>query len=114
MIDVGNAYFCCDECPIAEDVERRYRNAGETGVFQYDHCGCDKIDFPFFAGGYCGDAFSKKDNCKQIGKRKTGKAYRRKMRIKKRNELMQTIDGYYVRDIWHRKGAYIVYPKNII
>lgn len=26
MIDVGSAYFCCDECPISEDVERRYRN----------------------------------------------------------------------------------------
>ena len=44
MIDVGSAYFCCDECPISEDVERRYRNADEAGAFQYDHCGCDKID----------------------------------------------------------------------
>ena len=51
MIDVGSAYFCCDECPISEDVERRYRNADEAGVFQYDHCGCDKVDFPFFVGG---------------------------------------------------------------
>lgn len=34
------------------------------------------------------------------------------MRIKKRNELMQTIDGCYARDIWHHKGAYIIYPKN--
>lgn len=33
MIDVGSAYFCCDECPISEDVERRYRNANEAGVF---------------------------------------------------------------------------------
>lgn len=48
MIDVGSAYFCCDECPISEDVERRYRNADEAGAFQYDHCGCDKIDYPFF------------------------------------------------------------------
>ena len=30
MIDVGSAYFCCDECPISEDVERRYRNADEV------------------------------------------------------------------------------------
>ena len=50
MIDVGSAYFCCDECPISEDVERRYRNADEAGAFQYDHCGCDKIDYPFFVG----------------------------------------------------------------
>ena len=21
MIDVGSAYFCCDECPISEDVD---------------------------------------------------------------------------------------------
>lgn len=88
MIDVGSAYFCCDECPISEDVERRYRNADEAGAFQYDHCGCDKIDYPFFVGGYCGDAFCQKDNFERIGKRKTGKAYRRKMRVKKRNDLM--------------------------
>lgn len=34
------------------------------------------------------------------------------MRVKKRNDLMRAIEGCYVRDIWHRKGAYIVYPKN--
>lgn len=112
MIDVGSAYFCCDECPISEDVERRYRNADEAGAFQYDHCGCDKIDYPFFVGGYCDDAFCQKDDFERIVKRKTGKAYRRKMRVKKRNDLMRAIEGCYVRDIWHRKGAYIVYPKN--
>ena len=32
--------------------------------------------------------------------------------MKKRNDLMRAIEGCYVRDIWHRKGAYIVYPKN--
>lgn len=112
MIDVGSAYFCCDECPISEDVERRYRNADEAGAFQYDHCGCDKIDYPFFVGGYCDDAFCQKDDFERIGRRKTGKAYRRKMRVKKRNDLMRAIEGCYVRDIWHRKGAYIVYPKN--
>ena len=112
MIDVGSAYFCCDECPISEDVERRYRNADEAGAFQYDHCGCGKIDYPFFVGGYCDDAFCQKDDFERTGKRKTGKAYRRKMRVKKRNDLMRAIEGCYVRDIWHRKGAYIVYPKN--
>lgn len=91
MIDVGSAYFCCDECPISEDVERRYRNAKEAGLFQYDHCGCDKVDFPFFVGGYCGDAFCQKNNFERTGKRKTGKAYRRKMRVKKRNDLMRAI-----------------------
>lgn len=91
MIDVGSAYFCCDECPISEDVERRYRNADEAGAFQYDHCGCDKIDYPFFVGGYCDDAFCQKDDFERIGRRKTGKAYRRKMRVKKRNDLMRAI-----------------------
>lgn len=47
MIDVGNAYFCCDECPIAEDVERRYRNADETGVFNMIIADVIKLIFLF-------------------------------------------------------------------
>jgi hypothetical protein len=42
MIDLGNAYFCCDECPICEGLEHRLRNAEMYGEFQYDYCGCDK------------------------------------------------------------------------
>ena len=42
MIDVGNYYFACDECPISEGVEHRLRAAKEGGYDpQFEYCGCD-------------------------------------------------------------------------
>lgn len=96
MIDIGAPawYFTCDECGICEQVELRLQVADETGTdFQFDHCSCDKIDAEFFIGGYCEDAFADKQtiNTKTKGKRKTGRAYRRRMRNKKRDRLLSII-----------------------
>lgn len=94
MIDVGakTVCFACDECGIHEQVERRMQVARELGEnLQYDHCSCDKVGDEFWAGGYCEDAFAEKPSKRNGGRRKTGRAYRRKMRRK-------TIKKYRIRD----------------
>lgn len=98
MIDVGanNVYFACDEF--------RLQVAHESGeCLQFDHCSCDKIDAEFFAGGYCEDAFAKRAPKRSKGKRKTGRAFRRKMRrktIKKYRDGNNWIYGPYLRGHW--------------
>lgn len=46
---------------------------------------CDEV------GGYCEDAFNDKRRFVKKGARKTGRAYRRKQNIRKRNRRMQII-----------------------
>jgi len=82
MIDVGakSVCFACDECGIHEQIERRMQVARELGEnLQYDHCSCDKVGDEFWAGGYCEDAFAEKPSKRNEVRRKTGRAYRRKM-----------------------------------
>lgn len=122
MIDVGakNVYFACDECGICEQLERRLQVAHELGEdLQFDHCGCDKIDAEFFAGGYCEDAFVEKAPKKNKGKRKTGRAFRRKMHrrtIKKYRDGNHWIYGPYLHGHWEGDefilGSYVKYPQN--
>lgn len=126
MIDVGRetVYFACDECGICEQLGRRLRCAEETGTeLQFDHCSCDKIDNEFFLGGYCEDAFVEKAIKKSKGRRKTGRAYRRKMHKKHiqkhrdRHEFVRIygapclnwgyVDGEYV-----MIGNHIDHPQN--
>ena len=114
MVDLENVYFRCDECPIAEDVEHRLCMSKKYGFdFQPEYCGCDKVGSAFYIGGYCGDAFSRKVAESLYGTRKTGASYRRKMRSRKREKLMRSIDAGYARDIYDKKdGKYIAFPKN--
>lgn len=79
MIDLGDCCFHCDECPIIEGLEHRLKTADECGELQLEYCGCDKIGYEFFLGGYCSDAISRKEKINERGKRKTGDAYRRRM-----------------------------------
>ena len=81
MIDLGNVYFCCDECPICEGLEYRLELAKIYGDFQYDYCGCDKTveSKILYNGGGCSDWMKPKKVFSHRGKRKTGSAYRRKM-----------------------------------
>ena len=92
MIDVGcKELFTCDECPIAEELELRMGIAidhPEYGNFQFDHCGCDKVGDEFFQCGYCEDAWASFHTKPKSGKRKNGRAYRRRMKAKKLNRLM--------------------------
>lgn len=85
MIDVGGKkYFACDECRICEDWERRLELAKEDGYdFQFDYCHCDKIDAKFWAGGYCEDAWEDIPKKAKHGRRRTGTAYRRRMKREK-------------------------------
>lgn len=89
MIDVGgDKFFACDECPIVEQFERRMALAiehPEYGGFQFDHCGCDKLYDEFWQYGYCEDAWVDVPKHQHKGKRKTGRAYRRKMSVQKFN-----------------------------
>lgn len=125
MIDVGNCYFACDECPISEGVERRLRAAKEGGYDpQFEYCGCDKVQTEFFISGCCEDAYVDKPRKRKKGKRKTGMEYRRAMAIKHRDDLMWIINhcgynpmaGYvdwdWVDGKWQPVGKYIKYPKN--
>ena len=81
MINIGNKqrYFACDECNLCSQLDFRLKLAEEYGDFQFWHCGCDKVSEEFFMAGYCEDAWVEVQNNKVVGKRKTGRAYRRKM-----------------------------------
>lgn len=128
MIDVGGPrLFACDECPIVEQLDRRLAIAEEYpqyGDFQFDHCGCDKVYDEFWQYGYCEDAWVDILQHYDYGRRKTGRAYRRKMRrnhaekfcneYKRRKRYSpgpypsySYIDGEYV-----LTGNYICYPQN--
>ena len=126
MIDIGAPAwnFACDECGICMQIENRMRVAEETETeFQFDHCSCDKIDAEFFIGGYCEDAFTDKSLPHHKGKRKTGRAFRRKMRKKHlqkyrdRHKFIRIygapypnykhVDGENV-----MVGSYIIYPRS--
>ena len=87
MIDVGcPKFFACDECPIVAELDYRLANSEKYGYpFQFDHCACDKVEDEFFYCGYCEDAWADVPKRKKKGKRKTGRAYRRKMRVQKFN-----------------------------
>ena len=122
MIDVGvkTVCFACDECGIHEQVERRMQVARELGEnLQYDHCSCDKVGDEFWAGGYCEDAFAEKSSKRNEGRRKTGRAYRRKMRrktIQKYRNGKGWIYGPHLRGHWEGGkfvlGSYIKHPQN--
>lgn len=122
MIDVGaeSVCFACDECGICEQLERRLRVAHELGGdLQFDHCSCDKVGEEFWMMGYCEDAFVEKPSKKTKGKRKTGRAFRRKMRrrtIKKYRDGNTWIYGPYLRGHWEGDkfilGSCVKYPQN--
>lgn len=85
MIDVGcKRLFACDECPIVTQLESRLSHSDMKPYgFQFDHCSCDKVDDEFFMCGYCEDAWVDRPEPQKKGERKTGRAYRRQMRVKK-------------------------------
>jgi hypothetical protein len=127
MIKVGEyCYFSCDECPMLskDSLEHRISLWEEYGDFQFDHLGCDKVDFEFFAGGYCEDAFVEIKTAKKKGIRKSGAAYRREMDIKKkkrsiRNATLEArscgagyVDYDFVNGVWTPVGKYVKRPKN--
>ncbi len=101
MLEFCGRKFTCDECPICEGVEHRLRAAREGGYEpQLEYCGCDKVQTEFFISGYCSDAFeADKPQGKLCEPRKTGRAYRRKMRKQKKEKLMR-IMTYVVRLIY--------------
>jgi len=123
MIDLGNCYFCCDECPIIEGLDHRLKLAEEYGELQLEYCGCDKTEYEFFLGGYCTDAYLPKEKCKRRGQRKTGSAYRRQMKKQKferakkiatrtYNPAAGYVDWEYVNGELIPVGKYVKYPKN--
>ncbi len=87
MIDVGRSkLFACDECPIVAEIGYRIANSKKCGYpFQFDHCACDKVKDEFFCCGYCEDVWIDRPKQSKKGKRKTGRAYRRQMRVQKLN-----------------------------
>lgn len=125
MLEFCGRKLTCDECPICEGIEHRLRVAREGGYEpQLEYCGCDKVQTEFFISGYCSDAFeADKPQGKLCEPRKTGRAYRRKMRKQKKEKLMRIMTYGYKSSIgytdWGWKdgvyqpvGSYIQYPKN--
>ena len=123
MIDLGNVYFCCDECPICEGLESRLRNAEKYGEFQYDYCSCDKTveSKILYNGGGCSDWMRPKESPARYGKRKTGRSYRRRMagqKFKKKKAIGTYInhacwvDWEEVDGQWLPVGKYIKYPND--
>lgn len=126
MIDIGSKewYFACDECGICEQLDSRLRVADETRTeLQFDHCSCDKIDAEFFMGGYCEDAFVEADTGKIKGKRKTGRAFRRRMHrkhIQKHHDRRRFVRVYgapclnwgYVNGEYVMIGNHVDHPQN--
>jgi hypothetical protein len=123
MIDLGNVYFCCDECSLCEGLEHRLDLAKKYGEFQYDYCGCDKTvesKFLYNRGG-CSDWMKRKETPTPHGKRKTGRSYRRRMARQKFNKKKDIgtyiyhacwVDWDEVDGKWMPVGKYIKYPNN--
>lgn len=122
MINLGNVYFCCDECPLCEDLEYRLHLAGEGYGLQLEYCWCDKVGGKMYAYHYCPDALSQKRKKFKNGKRKTGNAYRREMKQRKFekakaigdfscNPAVGWVKSDYIDGEWV-DGTYIQYPKN--
>ena len=118
MIDVGakSVCFAYDEYSIHEQVECRMQVARELGEnLQYDHCSCEKVGDEFWAGGYCEDAFTKKPPKTSRGRRKTGRAYRRKMR-RKTIQKYRNGNGWIYCGHWEGNqfvfGSYVKHPQN--
>lgn len=127
MIRVLGKDCTCDECPICEGLEFRLRVAKEGGYEpQLEYCGCEKTQAYFLLCGQCSDAFDFEDNSprQSSGKpRKTGRAYRRQMHRKKKDELMKIMtychnpaagdtDWDWVNGIFQPVGNHVRYPKD--
>lgn len=125
MIPIGNINFLCDECPLGKDnLQSRYERLRKYGDWQPEYCGCDKIgEEHFWIGGYCEDAHEYPKPAKKVGKRKTGRAYRRAMNRHKDNRLRKIltygyhpeagyVDWDWVDGVFQPVGNHIKYPKN--
>lgn len=125
MISIGNINFLCDECPLGKDnVQSRYERLYKYGDWQPEYCGCDKIgEEHFWIGGFCEDALKYPRPIKKVGKRKTGRAYRRAMSRHKKNRLLKIltygyhpeagyVDWDWVNGTFQQVGNYIKYPKH--
>lgn len=106
MLEFCGRKFTCDECPICEGIEHRLRVAREGGYEpQLEYCGCDKVQTEFFISGYCSDAFeADKPQGKLCEPRKTGRAYRRKMRKQKKEKLMRIMTYGYKSSIGYKNS----------
>lgn len=111
-----NEIFSCGECPIIEGYEHRLRVAQELGEeLQFYYCYCEKIDEPFYVGGYCEDAWRPQKKKISHGSRRTGRAYRRQQRRLKFERCKSVSD--YGRGFgrgWPEltDGQYFRFPKN--
>lgn len=125
MLEFCGRKFICDECHICEGIEHRL-NAASGGGYkpQLEYCGCDKVQTDFFIGGYCSDAFeTAAPQNKRCRPRKSGRAYRRETRKRKKEKLMCIMTygnkpgiGYtewgWKDGVYQPIGNYIKFPKN--
>lgn len=126
MIRISWKYFACDECPMIWGLERQLELAEKYETEpQLEYCGCDKTgDGKFYCYGFCEDASIELVAKKNVGKRKTGRAYRRSCKNRKDKRKRNIIAtggykptiGYIDYDLidgrWVEVGNHVKYPKN--
>lgn len=126
MMEINGRRFVCDECPISWGLERQIELSEKYGVEpQFEYCGCDKTgEGKFYVCGFCDDAFITYPEEKKSGRRKTGRAYRRRKAKQKDDRLRSIIasGGYkpmigfidygLVDGVWQEVGNHIKYPRN--
>ncbi len=118
-----NRYNLCEDCSMCSMAVLPQYIDEECDVMT-ECCMCDKTQMRFYTGCDCGDIMDQDQYCK-AGVRKTGRAYRRRMKHIKNKRLMKIVnmgngynisagyvdwalvDGEYV-----PVGKYIKYPKN--
>ena len=113
MIKVNENYcFCCDECPICEELEHRIKIAKELNDEpQLEYCSCEKIGTPFYSGGYCEDA-QQEEKTKKDNPRKTGRANRRHFKETKFKKRKKMCKEQYPNFWLGKEEKYIMKPKN--
>lgn len=117
-----NRYELCEDCPMCYmAVIPQYID--ENSDPHTECCGCDKTQMRFYSGCDCGEVMDM-DESKKRGSRKTGRAYRRRMRQIKNKRLMKIVNnsgynpaaGYvdwaFVDGVYTPVGKYIKFPKN--
>lgn len=91
----------CASCPYDEGemFRRKERLENDFPDWQPDYCYCLKVDGEHQYNGWCSDPFESADvhiTSHKACERRTGRAYRRKMKIQKDDRLYRIVKDRYV------------------
>ena len=98
MIQIGDQTFLCDECGACDpdEIARKLQTTERLRCDpQLEYCWCNKTGGQIEFFGDCGDAYGKPEPKHRGGGRNTGRAYRRWMRKRKHDEIMEIMTYGY-------------------